>query len=189
MVLLRSSTGVHSILYSPHTDAWTELPVLSAFPDSQGWAAPQYYETFQAVAVEGPSVMVTCRSSSGPLPFYLDRGVSGEWSWRSASMCSTFLDADGWAAPQYYMTMRLVALSNTVAVTARSSTGHVTYVKGSLDATWTPMAAPPVTYFSDAVGFANPAFYETCHVFTTDGCRLYAAYRASDAVHVLLLTP
>ncbi len=77
-----------------------------SFSDANGWAAPQYDSTIQYSDIDGNGTADVCARGAGGLLCALSSGTTfgGATVWNAS-----FSDANGWAAPSYYSTIRVVA--------------------------------------------------------------------------------
>jgi hypothetical protein len=130
----------------------------SSFSDVNGWTVPQYYSTIAFADIDGDGkadvcgrngVGINCAQSTGS-----SFGTERVWQ-------SSFSDASGWNAAQYYSTLRLVDVNNDgkADVCGRGADGIACVLSNgtSFDggSIWQSSA------FSDANGWNAPQYYAT----------------------------
>lgn len=77
-----------------------------AWSDASGWNSPQYYMTIQFADLNGDGIADVCARDSAGIQCWLGTGTSFVDSFRGPD----WSDVSGWAAPQYYYTIKLIDL-------------------------------------------------------------------------------
>jgi hypothetical protein len=137
----------------------------SSFSDANGWAAAQYYSTIQFPDINGDGKADVCGRGAKGVVCALSNGGSfgGVSVWQSS-----FSDANGWAAAQYYSTIQFPDVNGDgkADVCGRGAKGVVCALSngGSFGgvSVWE-------SSFSDANGWAAAQYYSTIQFSDIDG--------------------
>jgi hypothetical protein len=131
----------------------------SSFSDANGWTAPQHYSTIQFANVDGDTghkADLCARGTAGILC-----AVSNATAFGAANLWqASFSDANGWAAPEHYSTIRFPDLNGDgkADVCGRGVSGIVCALSsGSAFGTLTTWNSA----FSDAAGWTASEYYST----------------------------
>eukprot|EP00042_Codosiga_hollandica_P051110 m.622634 g.622634 ORF g.622634 m.622634 type:complete len:327 (-) comp58219_c1_seq8:1048-2028(-) len=90
-------------------------------------------------------------------------------------------DADGWTAPQYYKTIRVVSIGHFIYVVGRGATGISLHRFNTTNNEWHDH--PTVDFMTDARGWNVPEYYSTFHAVVVHD-RIYLCGRGAAEVHI-----
>ncbi|HEY0986557.1 MAG TPA: FG-GAP-like repeat-containing protein [Kofleriaceae bacterium] len=129
------------------------------FGDGDGWAAgPEYWSTIRFPDVNGDGKADICGRGADGMHCALSNGTSFG---ATSSWASTVSDSAGWAAPEYYHTLRFVDINGDgkADLCGRSALGLRCAMSSGTGFGSFPVLVPEV---SDANGWAaSPAYYGT----------------------------
>jgi hypothetical protein len=166
-----------------------------AFSDAGGWNKAQYYETIRTNTInmnDHDQLILTARGGTFIRYSVFDPATN---TWSTLQCGPNLADANGWANPQYYKTIRTNVISmnghDQLILTARGGT-HIRYsVFDPATKTWSTLRYGP-NYLTDANGWANPQYYETIrtNVMNINGHdQLILTARGSTSVRYSLFDP
>ncbi|WP_353808870.1 FG-GAP repeat domain-containing protein [Agromyces sp. SYSU T00194] len=141
---------------------WDELPDLAEYTTTQGWDAPEYYETLQAADLDGDGHdELFGRAASG---IVIADYVRGGWAMSSFAW---FSNAQGWDHPQYYETIQAADLDGDgrAEIVGRGTQGLEVW--GLEDGDWVAEASSGP--FPDSEYWNREEFYSTIQTADLDG--------------------
>jgi hypothetical protein len=139
------------------------------------WLKPEYYETIQTGDLDGDGVAELIGRDAAGVRVFMYSAALGAWrpvltlDGEDELVLGDLSDHEGWHAPEYYKTIRLVKLdsSASLSLVARAGSGLIVYrftrgpdtTFGFPTGSWgTPIAGGP---FSDGEKWNSPPYYET----------------------------
>ncbi len=158
---------------------------LIPWSDAEGWNQVQYYSTIHAADINNDNkAELVARSAFGLETWGFDQ-ISDTWKQLSANN-PAWRDAEGWANPQYYSTIRLADFNNDskAELVARDAFGLETWGFDKNSNTWKQLSANNPAW-RDAEGWGQPQYYSTIRLTDFKGYRK-AELVARDAYGIQL---
>lgn len=158
---------------------WTALPTFERMSDASGWYHPQYFETIRMVTI-GSKLYIFGRGAAYLHMFSFD--MLSE-SWAQHPGMREMADNQGWSAPRYRKTIRVVPIGTKIFIFGRGSQSLHLISFDTEQNTWTTL--PGLEQMSDADGWLQPEYYETLRVVAA-GMKLVVFGRGAFCVQLLV---
>lgn len=178
-LLVRTQNGMDTWQFNSAHRNWVQLTTATpAWSDEAGWDQEEYYSTIQAVAAENDHPLAHKKL------YLFGRYADGMHTWVFDTTTHTWAevvnvlewpdwsDANGWNKPEYYRTIKTVALGHRIFLLGRQPGGVLTWYLDTTLNVWTPFIPPldsVIPDFTDANGWTNPAYYLTMQVIAYKG--------------------
>ena len=157
----RGEDGVWTYQFDASNNSWQNLTSGGPFTDGQGWNQPQYYSTIQ-IAGAGNNLYMIGRGGDGVWTYRLD----GSNGWQNLTSGGLFTDGQGWDRMQYYSTIQLVTLGNSLFLTARGEAGIFSYQWSGNNWQFLSSGNPGL---NDSLDWSDVAYYDTIQSTSANG--------------------
>lgn len=144
---------------------WTPLALAGPFTDQQGWGHPQYYFTIQTADLDGDGWRELLGRGANGMAVYEFTG--GQWT--PIASAGPLSDPQGWAEPQYYLTIQTADLDGDghEELLGRGAFGMAVFRFAGGQWTTAALTGP----LTDGQGWDQPQYYATIQTadITGDG--------------------
>ncbi|MBT8228704.1 MAG: hypothetical protein KJO50_00495 [Bacteroidia bacterium] len=128
-LIARDKEGLITFIFNEKDMKWKRAPIDKFFPefsDMKMWNKPEYYYTIQPVPVKD-KLFLLARSSKGLITFLFDMK---EMKWKRTPIdefVPEFSDQRNWNKPEYYSSIKPLAINKKLFLMARDKRGMFTW--------------------------------------------------------------
>ncbi|GAA1060321.1 FG-GAP repeat domain-containing protein [Agromyces bracchium] len=152
-VFARSADGIVAWRYS--AGQWVALPAGPGLSNAEEWNYPQYYRTLQAADLDGDGRAEIFIRNNTQIRAWKFTGTG----WQELPPGPMMEDSDGWANPQYYVTLQAADLDGDGRAEILVRSGYEILAWKYTDTGWQFLPIGPA--WSDADGWNASQYYRT----------------------------